>query len=37
MSEQAPKDLGAAANLLLVVAVLLAIIGTGFVVLVYAY
>ena len=36
MSEQLPKDLGAAANLLLVVAVLLAIVGTGVIVLVYA-
>jgi flagellar basal body-associated protein FliL len=35
MSEQSPKDLGAAANLLLVVAVLLAIVGTGVIVLVY--
>jgi hypothetical protein len=32
MSEQSPKDLGAAANLLLV-AVLLAIVGTGVIVL----
>jgi hypothetical protein len=35
MSEQLPKDLGAAANLLLVVAVLLAIVVTGVIVLVY--
>jgi hypothetical protein len=35
MSEQLPKELGAAANLLLVVAVLLAIVGTGVIVLVY--
>ena len=35
MSEQSPKDLGVAANLLLVVAVLLAIVGTGVIVLVY--
>ena len=35
MSEQSPKDLGATANLLLVIAVLLAIVGTGVIVLVY--
>ena len=35
MSEQSPKDLGAAANLRLVVGVLLAIVGTGVIVLVY--
>jgi hypothetical protein len=35
MFEQSPKDLGAAANLLLVVAVLLAIVGTGVIVLLY--
>jgi hypothetical protein len=29
MSEQSPEDLGAAANLLLVITVLLAIVGTG--------
>jgi hypothetical protein len=35
MSEQSPKDVGPGANLLLVVAVLLAILGTGVIVLVY--
>jgi hypothetical protein len=35
MPEQSPKDLGATANLLLVFAVLLAIVGTGVIVLVY--
>ena len=35
MSEQLPKDLGATANRLLVIAVLLAIVGTGVIVLVY--
>jgi hypothetical protein len=35
MSEQSPKELSAAANLLLVVAVLLAIVGSGVIVLVY--
>ena len=37
MSEQSPEEFGAAANVRLVIAVLLAIVGTGVVVLVYAH
>jgi hypothetical protein len=36
MSQRSPKDLGAAIELLLTIAVLLAIVGTGIVVLVWA-
>jgi hypothetical protein len=37
MPEPSPEDVGAAMNVLLVVAVLLAIVGSGVVVLAYAY